>query len=513
MKRDNWSTRSAFIFAAIGSAVGLGNAWRFPGLAAKHGGGAFLLVYLVGMFMIGIPLLMMEIAIGRKIRSGAPVSIGAMNKKAEAVGWAAVTNAIVISIYYAVVFAWVILMFVMSFKFAGLTGDTEAAGALWAGLIKTTGTVSGYGTIAWPVVACLIVGWIGAYWCIRKGATSVSKVVKYTVTIPVICLLLLAARGLTMSGAGAGLAKFFIPDWSALSSASLWVDAIGQVFYSLSVAMAIMIAYGSFLDPKSNIAVDSIIIAVSDMLISVLAGIVMFTTMSGVGMLESMSSSGIVTAFIVYPQAIVSLTNIPWLNAAFAYIFYFCLITLALDSLFSIVEGTATAISDKFKLDKRKTTLTLCIVNFLIGLFFVTGAGLAWLDIVDNWANSYTLVITGLLEAIVVGWWFKTARVLEQINRNTKKFKMPAWWFKLSIKYVVPIVLSALLIWNIISLVQNGGIYGASDGYTMVSNIIGGWGIMGLCLISGAIVKIIVNIKAKKGFVEDTSHWDEITEK
>ncbi len=251
------------------------------------------------------------------------------------------------------------------------------------------------------------------------------KVVKYTVALPVICLLILAVRGFTMSGAMAGLAKFFIPDWAAFSSASLWVDAIGQVFYSLSVSMAIMFAYGSFLDQKSNIAVDSMIIAFSDLFISILAGIVMFTTMSGVGMLNSMSSSGIVTAFIVYPQAIVSLTTVPWINAAFAYIFYFCLITLAIDSLFSIVEGASTAISDKFKIDKRRTTLTLCIVDAVIGLFFVTGAGLAWLDIVDNWANSYTLVLTGVLEAVVVGWCFKTSKVLEQINLNTQKFKMP----------------------------------------------------------------------------------------
>lgn len=512
MKRDKWASRSTFILAAIGSAVGLGNAWRFPGLAAKHGGGAFLMVYLVAMLALGIPLLMMEIAIGRKVRSGAPGAMRAINRKAEPVGWIAVFNAIVISIYYAVVFAWVIMMFIVSYKFAGLTGDTAGASSIWATMIKTTGTVSGYGTIAWPVVICLGLAWAAAYWCIRKGTTSVGKVVKYTVTLPVICLLILAVRGFTMDGAAEGLAKFFIPDWSALSSASLWVDAIGQVFYSLSIAMAIMFAYGSFLDKDSNVAVDSMIIAFSDLLISVLAGMVMFTTMSGVGMLDNMSASGIVTAFIVYPQAIVSLTNVPWINAAFGYVFYFCLITLAIDSLFSIVEGASTAVSDKFKLNKHKTTLVMCIIDAVIGLFFVTGAGLAWLDIVDNWANSYTLVLTGVLEAIVVGWCFKTSKVLEQINANTKKFRMPAWWFNISIKFVAPVILSALFIWNIVSLFIGGGIYGAADGYTLASNILGGWLIMGLCVVSGVIIKIVVNAKAKKGFTEDTRSWDEISD-
>ncbi|MDY3286990.1 MAG: sodium-dependent transporter [Eubacteriales bacterium] len=513
MKRETWASRSTFILAAIGSAVGLGNAWRFPGLAAKHGGGAFLLVYLIAMLAVGVPLLMLEIAVGRRIRQGTPGAMRAMNRKAEAVGWIAVSNAVIIEIYYAVVFAWVILMFVVSHKFAGLTGNSEAASKLWLGLIQTTGTTEGFGTFCWPVFGCFIVAWISAFWCIRNGAQSVGKVVKYTVSLPVICLLILAIRGFTMPAAGAGLAKLFIPDWSALSNSALWVDAIGQIFYSLSVAMAIMVAYGSFLDRKSNIAVDSLIIAFSDLAISVLAGIVMFTTMAGVGMLDSISASGISTAFIIYPQAIVNLTNVPWINAAFAYIFYFCLITLAIDSLFSIVEGASTAISDKFHLNKRRTTLSLCIISAVLGLVFCTAAGLALLDIVDNFVNSYTLLLTGVLEAIVAGWCFKTSKILDEINHNADRFRMPAWWFNISIKYVAPIALFGIFVWNLITLFAGGGIYGAADGYSLASNLICGWALMGLSLISGGIVKLIARARVNKGgYKEDLRSWDEIPE-
>ena len=157
--REKWSSRSAFILAAIGSAVGLGNAWRFPGLAAKYGGGAFLFVYLIAMLVIGIPLLMMEISVARYTRQGAPGSMRALNKKTEGIGWLAVSNGIGISIYYAAVFAWVILMFVLSYKFFGMSGNTEAASGLWAETIKTTGTTSGFTTISWPVVGCLIAAW------------------------------------------------------------------------------------------------------------------------------------------------------------------------------------------------------------------------------------------------------------------------------------------------------------------------------------------------------------------
>ena len=508
--REKWSSRATFVLAAIGSAVGLGNAWRFPGLAAKYGGGVFLFVYLLAMLLIGIPLLMVEIAVARHTRQGAPGSMRALNKKAESVGWMAVSNGIGISIYYAAVFAWVILMFFMGFKFSGLTGDPEGASKLWMDTIKTTGTTSGFTTIAWPVLICLLIAWALCYFCIRNGTTTVGKVVKYTVSLPVICLLIMAVRGFMMPGALEGVSKLFVPEWSALSDSNLWIDAIAQVFYSLSTSMAIMFAYGSFLDEKANIAIDAIIIAVADMLISVMAGIVMFTTMAGVGMLDNMSASGISTAFIIYPQAIVKLSNNGTVNMLFAFVFYFCLITLAIDSLFSIIEGISTALSDKFHLNKKKTTLTICIVEGIISLIFVTGAGLAVLDIVDYFINSYTLILTGILDVIVAGWFFKTTKILDQVNRNTKAFRMPAWWFMLSIKVLSPVVLTGLFVWNLVNLIRGGGIYG--DGYSLTANIIFGWCVIALILISGLIIKIFVKTKEKSGYTEDERSWEDFTD-
>jgi NSS family neurotransmitter:Na+ symporter len=490
-QRATWASRSTFILAAVGSAVGLGNAWRFPGLVARHGGGIFLLVYLLAMLVMGIPLLMMEIALGRKMRSGAPGCMRGIKKSFEPIGWAATSNAFVIATYYAVVFGWVILMAVCCFKFAPITGDSTAAKGLWAGLIKTTGTVSGYGTISWLMVLCMIIAWGFIYWCIRNGTTSVGKVVKYTVFLPVICLLILAIKGLTMPNIGPAMEALFIPDFSALTDASLWVDAVGQVFYSLSIMMAIMFAYGSFLHEDSNVAVDSIIIAFSDLAVSVLAAIVLFSTMYGTGMTtENMSASGISTAFIIYPTAIVNLTGNGVVNAIFAFVFYFCLCTLAIDSAFSIVEGVSTAISDKFNLPKKKTTIYVCFVSGILSLFFVTGAGLAWLDIVDNWCNSYNLILVGILESVAIGWGYNCGKLLDEVNKNTKNFKMPAWWFKTSLKFISPLLLTAFLIWNVVSLINAGGIYGAKDGYTLASNFIGGWAITILVFVSGFIVKL-----------------------
>lgn len=505
-KRGMWNSRFTFILAAVGSAVGLGNAWRFPGLAAKHGGGTFLLVYLLAMVVMGIPLLMMEVSIARKFRKGAVESMRGIKKRFEPIGWAATSNAFVIVCYYSVVFAWVILMFVNSWQFAGMTGDSEAASGLFFNLTQTTGLIEG-SSIPGEVLVCLLVAWGLIFYCIRNGASSVSKVVKFTVFAPVLLLLIMAVKGMTMDGAMEGLRMFFIPDVSALSDATLWVDAIGQVFYSLSIMMAIMFAYGSYLPDDANVAVDCTIIAFSDMAVSVLSGIVMFTTMGGTGMLDKITASGISTAFIVYPQAIVNLTNIGWVNALFGAIFYLMLITLAIDSAFSIVEGISASVADKFHLSPKKVTIAICAICGIISILFVTQAGLAWLDIVDAWTNQINLIVIGILECVAIGWCFNLRKVLNEVNRNTKKFKVPYWWFAASIKIVSPLLLAGLFIWNMVTLfVFQGGTY--NPDYPIWAQVAAGWVVSGLVFISGFIAKIVISKMKKKGYVEDEVSFD-----
>lgn len=515
MKRANWASRSTFILAAVGSAVGLGNAWRFPGLVAKHGGGAFLLVYLFAMLVLGVPLLTMEIAIGRKMKKGAPNALRGISKKGEYIGWGATANAFLIACYYAAVFGWILLMMVMSFKFAGMTANTEAASTLWENTIQTTWGVDGLSIISWPTVLAILAAWGFIYYCIRNGAHSVSKVVKFTVFAPVVIMVIMAIKGLTMPGASEAMLKLFIPDFAALKSSELWVDAVGQVFYSLSIMMAIMFAYGSYLDDSANIAVDALIIAFSDMAISVLAGIVMFSTMGGVGMLDSMSTSGIATAFKIYPMAIVNMTNIGWFNAFFGVLFYLCLATLAIDSAFSIVEGVSSAVSDKFNLNPKKTTITICIIAGLISLIFATGAGVGWLDIVDNWTNQYNMLIVGILEAVLIGWCFKTSKVLDEVNRNTIKYKMPGFWFNTSIKVIAPVLLTVLLVWNLrnyfTAVDPETGSFLGYGGYPMYAQIIGGWAITIFSIISGFIIRIIVKSNKRfKALETKEKSWDEV---
>lgn len=502
--RDKWSSRTTFILASVGSAVGLGNAWRFPGLVSKHGGGAFLVVYLVMMLVIGIPLLMMETSMGRKVKKGAPGAFRSIGKKFEPIGWSATANAFVIACYYSVVFAWVLMMVFASFKFVNMTGDNEAASNLFFNMTQTTGDVVDY-SIPPILVVALIVAWGSMYYCIRNGAQSVGKVVKYTVFLPVLFLLILAVKGLTMDGAMDGIRKLFIPEMSAFLDASLWIDAIGQVFYSLSIMMAIMIAYGSFLDEETNLVEDCFIIAFSDAAISVLSSIVMFSTMGGVGMLDNITDSGIATAFVVYPQAIVHLTGNGYVNAAFGCVFYLMLVTLAVDSAFSIIEGVSTAVADKFSLNHKKTTQGICIGAGIISILFITKAGLAWLDIVDNWTNQINLIVIGIAECVALGWFFKTDKLYAEVSKNTNKFKMPKWWFMFSVRIAAPVLLAVIFCANLYELfVVKGGRYS----YALWAEIVGGWLVSFLVIISGFVIRLF-DKKVKVDESEFEKVWED----
>jgi NSS family neurotransmitter:Na+ symporter len=260
-----------------------------------------------------------------------------------------------------------------------------------------------------------------------------------------------------------------------------------------------------YVGDDADIAADAMVIAFSDMAVSILSGVVMFSTMGGTGMLDSITASGIGTAFFVYPTAIVNLTGNGVINAIFGAIFYLMLITLAIDSAFSIVEGVSAAVSDKFHIKPKTVTIAVCLISGLISILFVTQAGLAWLDIVDNWTNQINLILIGILECIAIGWTFNLRKVIVEINKNTKRYKMPYFWFAASVKFISPVLLISLFIWNMITLFGiNGGSYGD---YPIWAQVVAGWAVSFLVFASGFIAKIVIARKKKKGFVEDEIVW------
>lgn len=445
-KRETWSWRGAFIFAVIGSAVGLGNAWRFPYVVAQNGGGAFLIPYLFATLTAGIPLMMLEFGIGHKFQGAPPVAYSRAAKGTEMVGWWGNLAAFVIITYYGVVMAWALNYIMHSLSLAW--GNDP--GSFFYSFLQLSEGPGVLGGINPAVLISFIIGWLMVIAIIAGGVKGVGKVVIVTALLPVALLIILTLRGITLEGALDGLNYYLQPNFAALKNVNVWMAAYSQVFFSLSLGMAVLIAYASYLPKKAEIANNVFIASLADASIAFLAGLAIFSTLGymaaqqGLPVAEVAGTGGIGLAFAVYPQAI----NLLPASAFFGVLFFLLLVTLAIDSQFSLVEGCVGSIMDKWNLKRGTALAIISVPAFLIGLLFVTRSGLYWLDIVDKFVNSYGLVAVGLVECIAVGWIIGTDKIREHVNALSEI--RIGKWFDLCIKFLTPLVLIFILVRSII---------------------------------------------------------------
>lgn len=446
-KRETWSWRGAFIFAVIGSAVGLGNAWRFPYVVAQNGGGAFLIPYLFAILTAGIPLMMLEFGIGHKFRGAPPVAYNRAAKGTEMVGWWGNLAAFVIITYYGVVMAWALNYVIHSLTLAWGNDPNNFFFSNFLQLSEGAGVLGGINP---AVLIAFIIGWIMVIGIISSGVKGLGKVVIVTAILPVLILIILTLRGITLEGALDGLNYYLQPDFGALKNISVWMAAYSQVFFSLSLGMAVLIAYASYLPKKAEIGNNVFIASLADAGIAFLAGLAIFSTLGymaaqqGLPVAEVAGGGGIGLAFIVYPQAI----NLLPASAFFGVLFFLLLVTLAIDSQFSLVEGCVSSIMDKWNVKRGTALAIISAPAFLIGLLFVTRAGLYWLDIVDKFVNSYGLVAVGLVECIAVGWIIGPDKIREHVNALSEI--RIGKWFDFCIKFLTPLVLIFILVRSII---------------------------------------------------------------
>ncbi|MFT5171460.1 MAG: NSS family neurotransmitter:Na+ symporter [Candidatus Marinamargulisbacteria bacterium] len=487
--RDRWSSKLIFILAAVGSAIGLGNVWRFPYLVGKYGGGAFLVPYFIILFLLGYPLLVMEFALGQKMQSGSVKAFTKIHPKLAGIGFAAVLCSGVVTCYYSVVMAWTILYTKFSPTLAW--GD-DTKGFFFGKVLNLSSGVNEIGQLVWPVVIALILSWILIYFCIWKGVVSVGKVVSVTMPLPIIILVILAVRGLFLEGAGAGIDFYLTPSFKALLDVEVWSAAISQIFYTLTLGFGVMISYASFQDKKSDIAKSALITALLNAGISVIAGFVVFSTLGHMALksgstIAELAKSGPSLAFIVFPKA---LSLIPGASF-FAVLFFIMLITLAIDSAFSLVEAVSTALQDRFaSFEKKKLTGIICILGLLGALIFATQGGLYYLDIVDHFITTYGLVGVGLAQCIGVGWVYGANNLRKYIN-EVSDFKLGPFW-DIAIKYIIPVVLILVLGSAFVRDLTT-----PYEGYPQWALVIMGWGTVAIVFISSVILSFITKKQLK----------------
>ena len=490
-KRDQWGSKVGFLLAAIGSAVGLGNLWRFPYVAATNGGGAFILPYLIAIITAGIPILILEYTMGKTYRGGAPVTWARINKKFEWLGWFQVMVAFVIGIYYFAIIVWVLSYVGFSFneawgadpttffvEYLGLTDSALNFGGIQTNLIVPF-------LIIWAVVAFIM------YKGISKGIETVCKI-----CLPILFVLVavLVVRGITLPGAVDGLAYMFTPDWAALTKPSVWVAAYGQIFYSLSIGFAIMLAYSSYLPKDTDVVNSAFITATANHGFEIFAGIGVFCIMGfmaytqGVAV-EDVAASGVGLAFMVFPTAISSL---PALNGLFGVCFFGALLTAGITSMVSILQAVVSGMHDKFDMSHKKAVTVVLVPTFILSILFITGAGLNILDIVDAFINNIGVAAGGLIEVILITRFFNPERLRKEANEFSN-FSIGQWW-TYSLRIVTTVLLGIMLFKNTLDFVTNG--YG---GYAQLDINVFGWGAIILVII---VADFLTTLKGKEGYAD-----------
>ncbi|KAL5257787.1 hypothetical protein ACHWQZ_G012652 [Mnemiopsis leidyi] len=426
--RKQWDHPISFILAAVGSAVGLGNVWRFPNLVSQYGGAPFLIPYFFILIFVGMPILGMELCIGTFYQAGDADAFGSMNPRLRGIGLASVFAGFTITFYYCIILGYACVYFVESFHkdIPWVTNTGEHFENISMSGKYSFNVVDGEYVFTdtefnWRVFIGIAVIWILIFLSIFKGVKSTGWVVKFTVPLPLLILVILIIRGAFLDGAGEGIENYLIKwDGTKLNDPDIWTKAIGQVFFSLGVCMGVMTAYSSHNSKtKTNVAMSEKAISLSDTGIALLGGFAIYEVLGhmqykcreelGDGCKENyyeQASMGL--AFIAYPSGLATLEAPQF----WGIIFFGCLIMLGIDSAFSLCECMVTFLKDcwiglRWRPKTWMVVLTTCIVGFLAGFLYLFNSGIIYLDIIDNYINNWGMVLIGTLECFAVGWVHK----------------------------------------------------------------------------------------------------------
>ncbi|HML52270.1 MAG TPA: sodium-dependent transporter [Propionicimonas sp.] len=471
-EREEWTGQIGFLLAAIGSAVGLGNIWRFPGVAYENGGGAFMIPYLVAILTAGIPILFLDYAIGHRFRGSAPLSLRRLTGTVtgEALGWFQVAVSFIIAIYYTAVIAWALSYFVFSFTIAW--GDDPAG--FFVGEYLQVGDPTLTGGFVPGVLIPMAVVWALVLVVLAGGiAKGVQRVNLIAMPLLVVGFLILVVRSLFLDGALDGLNALFTPHWAALTDPAVWIAAYSQVFFSLSIAFGIMITYASYRKKRSNLTSPGLVVAFANSSFELLAGIGVFAALgflahsqaTTVGELEGLT--GPILSFVTFPLII---SHMPG-GAFFGALFFGSLVIAGFTSQVSILQVVSSAFQDKFGWNPRQAVARIGIPMAVLSLLlFATTSGLNALDVVDNWANNIGVVASAVLMTVLVFWVLRSGEMLRGHLNAVSTIKVGRWWLWLT-GLLAPIVLGYILITRIIALITDG--YG---GYPLWYLLTLGWG-------------------------------------
>ena len=447
MIRQRWNSEVGFLLAAVGSAVGLGNIWRFSYLAYTHGGGAFLLPYCIALLSIGIPLLILEFGIGHEREGSAPLSFAKISRDWEWLGWWAVVMVMFgIMLYYSTIISWCLNYLFLSFD---LSWGNDPNDYFFNQFLQVSKSPTEFVSLRLPIAFGLAVIWLSCWLIVYQGVQKgIELANKILMPLLLTLTIVMTVWAMTLEGSMTGVRAYLEPDFSKMANPQVWIDAYSQIFFTLSLGFGIMITYASYLPEKSNLSRTALITVLLNSSYSILAGCGVFAILGFMAesqhkAIADVISQSIGLAFVVYPKA---LNLIPG-GSVFGIIFFFCLVIAGLSSAVSIIEVFVAAMIDKFGFSRQRIVSVLCLGGLIGSTVFASQAGLHWLDIVDHYITHYGLVTIGFLECVLIAWIFNLATLRDHINRISS-IRMGKDW-EIMVRYIAPGALIIILFYDL----------------------------------------------------------------
>ena len=480
--RDSWSGQTGFLLAAIGSAIGLGNIWRFPGVSYSNGGGAFLVPYLVALVFVGIPMLWLDYAVGHKFRGSPPWALRKIIGGGEFIGWFQTFVCFVIMVYYGAVLAWGVQYTIYSVNEAWGADPTSFFTDSFLQVVP--GDTFSWAP-AWSVMIPLALVWVLVLFVIGRGLSKgVEAANKVFLPLLVVLFLALVVRALFLPGAVEGLNAFFTPNWSALSDPKVWLAAFAQIFYSLSVGFGIMLTYASYLPKKTNLVGTGLVAAFANSSFEVLAGFGVFGTLGfmahqqGVGVDKLQGLTGISLSFITFPTIINEMPG----GALFGILFFLSLTLAGITSLISLLQVVGAAAAEKMGTTPLKAALAVGIPAAVVSVFvFGTTSGVYSLDVVDAYINQVGVLSSAIIMSAVTGVILRKLPMLRKHLNKVSNTKFVGTWWIVIVGAALPILLAYMMGDTLLGYIENG--YNPKD-YSRGFEGIFGWGMLAVAVVA-----------------------------
>ncbi|XP_063711946.1 sodium-dependent neutral amino acid transporter B(0)AT3-like [Symsagittifera roscoffensis] len=489
--RQQWDNKFQYMLACVAFAVGLGNVWRFPYLCQKNGGGAFLIPYTLMLIFEGIPLFIIELSVGQRLRKGPLQVWWEISPYLAGLGIASCIVSFLCAVYYNTVVSWCILYFFRSFSYPSpwSTCDenikecqvSSPTSFYWyRETLNIADSLEEPFSYEWKVGLALVVTWTIVLLATIKGIKSSGKVIYFTALFPYVVLTIFLIRALLLPNMSDGLVHLFKPDLSHLLNARVWLDAATQIFFSLSLAFGGLIAMSSYMPENNNCYQDAIVVSLINCFTSIYAAIVIFAVIgfkanqdldnciaSNVAsnstdhcrledfLAKGVSGTGL--TFITFTEAI---DHFGFFSPLFAVLFFLMLMSLGFGSLFGTVQGVITSLHDaKFlrNMPNELITVVLCVSSLVLAQLFALSSGDYLLQIFDTWVGTVPLLVVAFFEVIAISYFYGVRRFSEDIYLMCGE--KPNILFMLCWKYISPCVMTVILLGFVFNVSMDGVTY------------------------------------------------------